>query len=88
MVLLSTGPGSRVRRVPAGDHRVHHSERGVADQAPDRHHPAGDREALRLTMSVTLFVFGIDENSPREAIDEFTRVGEVTELYSPRGREV
>merc|ERR1711948_73785 len=41
-------PGPRVRRVPAGDHGVHHPERGLPDQAADHHHPAGDREAPRL----------------------------------------
>ena len=41
------------------------------------------------TMS-QLFVYGIDEHSPRQAIAElFARWGgEVTELYSPRGRKV
>ena len=34
-----------------------------------------------------LFVYGIDENSPREAIAEFEQFGQVTELYSPRARK-
>ena len=34
-----------------------------------------------------LFVYGIDENSQREAIAEFEQFGQVTELYSPRGRK-
>ena len=35
-----------------------------------------------------LFVYGIDEHSPRaEAIAEFAQFGEVTNLFSPRGRK-
>ena len=42
----------------------------------------------RMSEGSKLFVYGINEKSPPEAIAEFARFGEVTNLFSPRGRKV
>ena len=65
---------------------VHHAERGIADQATDHHHPAGNREAPRLTTTMTeLFVFGL---TTKEAIEaKFGPHGEVTGVVTVPGRK-
>ena len=64
---------------------VHHAERGIADQAADHHHPAGNREAPRLNEMTELVVFGL---TTKEAIEaKFGPHGEVTGVVTVPGRK-
>ena len=46
------GAGAGLRGEQAGDRRLGHPERGQSDQAADRNHPAGDREAAAVEENV------------------------------------